>query len=132
MSEIVVAADGRRLMMRCKSPSSSSGRHEPAGATNTGDTRRYDSAGQPPPEQRVLPELEPKPPIETSVNVDALAALRDNHPEALGAPRQQARFLAGITSPATSRAKLTKDAVFGSLAERRFAEILAWCEARGE
>jgi ATP-dependent DNA helicase RecQ len=75
-----------------------------------------------------LPEPEPRSPIETSVNVDALAALRDNHPAALGTPRQQARFLAGITSPATTRAKLTKDPVFGSLAERRFAEVLAWCE----
>ena len=48
---------------------------------------------------------------------------------ALGTPRQQARFLAGITSPATSRAKLTRVPVFGSLAERRFADVLAWCEA---
>ena len=46
---------------------------------------------------------------------------------ALGAPRQRARFLCGITSPATSRAKLTRDALFGVLAERRFADVLAWC-----
>jgi ATP-dependent DNA helicase RecQ len=77
-----------------------------------------------------LPEPEPKAPIETSVNVDALATLRDNYPDALGTPRQQARFLAGITSPATSRAKLTRDRLFGSLAERRFSEIFAWCERR--
>ena len=76
-----------------------------------------------------LPEPEPKPPIETSVDADALAALRDRHPDALGTPRQQARFLAGITSPATTRAKLTKDPLFGSLAERRFSDVLAWCEA---
>ncbi len=43
-------------------------------------------------------------------------------------PRQQARFLAGITSPATSRAKLTKDPLFGSLSDRRFADVLACCE----
>jgi ATP-dependent DNA helicase RecQ len=76
-----------------------------------------------------LAQPEPKPPIETSVSVDALAALRDGHPDALGTPRQQARFLAGITSPATSRAKLTSDPLFGSLAERRFADDPAWCEA---
>ena len=76
-----------------------------------------------------LPEPEPKPPIETTVDVDALAALRTRHPDALGTPRQQARFLAGITSPATTRAKLTKDPLFGSLAERRFSDVLTWCEA---
>ena len=75
-----------------------------------------------------LPEPEPKPPIETSVDADALAALREIHPDALGSPRQLARFLAGITSPATSRAKLTRDSLFGSLADRRFADVLAWCE----
>jgi ATP-dependent DNA helicase RecQ len=76
-----------------------------------------------------LSQPEPKPPIETSVSADALAALRITHSDALGAPRQQARFLTGITSPATTRAKLTKDQLFGSLAERRFADVLAWCEA---
>ena len=59
----------------------------------------------------------------------ALAVLRSDHPDALGTPRQQARFLSGITSPATSRAKLTKHGFFGSLAERRFAHVLAWCES---
>jgi ATP-dependent DNA helicase RecQ len=74
-----------------------------------------------------LPEPEPKPPIESSINADAVAALREGHPDALGTPRQQARFLAGLTSPATSRAKLTGDPLFGSLADRRFADVLAWC-----
>jgi ATP-dependent DNA helicase RecQ len=77
-----------------------------------------------------LPEPEPKPPIETSLDVDALAALNDSHPVALGTARQQARFLAGITSPATTRVRLTRDPLFGSLAERRFADVLAWCESR--
>ncbi len=76
-----------------------------------------------------LPQPEPKPPIETIVHAEAIAALRSRHPDALSTPRQQARFLSGITSPATSRAKLTKDRLFGSLAERRFADVLAWCEA---
>jgi ATP-dependent DNA helicase RecQ len=78
---------------------------------------------------QVLARPEPKPPIETIVDAEALAALRSSHPDALRGPRQQARFLAGITSPATSRAKLAKDRLFGSLAEWRFAEVLAWCEA---
>jgi ATP-dependent DNA helicase RecQ len=76
-----------------------------------------------------LPQPEPKPLIETVVDARALAALRTGHPDALGTPRQQARFLSGITSPATSRARLTRDPFFGSLAERRFADVLAWCEA---
>ncbi|MEJ7790958.1 MAG: RecQ family ATP-dependent DNA helicase [Gaiellaceae bacterium] len=75
-----------------------------------------------------LPQPVPSPPIEARVDVAALAALRSSHPEAIGAPRQRARFLSGITSPATSRAKLTRDPLFGSLAERRFADVLAWCE----
>jgi len=74
-----------------------------------------------------LPQPVPSPPIEARVDA-ALAALRSSHPEAIGAPRQRARFLSGITSPATTRAKLTRDPLFGSLAERRFADVLAWCE----
>jgi ATP-dependent DNA helicase RecQ len=77
---------------------------------------------------QTLPTPEPTPPIGAIASGDAVAALRDAHPDALGTPRQQARFLAGITSPATSRAKLTKDPLFGSLAERRFNDVLAWCE----
>ncbi len=49
------------------------------------------------------------PPLDEVVDRHALAALAAAHPEALGAPRQRARFLCGITSPATSRAKLTRD-----------------------
>jgi ATP-dependent DNA helicase RecQ len=75
-----------------------------------------------------LHEPEPKPPIETTVSADALATLRHRHSDALGTPRQQARFLAGITSPATTRAKLTKDPLFGSLTEWRFSDVLDWCE----
>ena len=79
-----------------------------------------------------LPVAEPKPPIEASIDADALASLRSRHPDALTGPRQQARFLAGITSPATTRAKLTRDPLFGSLSERRFSDVLAWSEARLE
>jgi ATP-dependent DNA helicase RecQ len=74
-----------------------------------------------------LPEPEPKPAIETSVSSAALAELRSAHSGALGTPRQQARFLAGITSPATSGARLTRQPLFGALADRRFGDVLAWC-----
>ena len=49
------------------------------------------------------------------------------NPAALGAARQRARFLCGITSPATTRAKLTRDELFGIVADRRFDDVLAWC-----
>jgi len=75
-----------------------------------------------------LPRPEPKPPVETTVDAEALAALRSAQPDALGSPRQRARFLCGITSPATSGAKLTRHPLFGSLSDRRFADVLAWCE----
>ena len=76
-----------------------------------------------------LPLATPPPPIDTLVSRSALAALARMHADALGAPRQRARFLCGLSSPATSRAKLTRDPLFGVLAERRFADVLAWCDA---
>jgi ATP-dependent DNA helicase RecQ len=76
-----------------------------------------------------LPPSAAVPPVGEVVDVRALAALATAHPEALETPRQRARFLCGITSPATTRAKLTREPTFGSLANRRFAEVLAWCEA---
>ena len=79
--------------------------------------------------RRSLPPPAPQPPIEESIPVGALTSLRSDHPDALGTPRQQARFLAGITSPATTRARLSKHTLFGALGTRRFAEVLAWCEA---
>jgi ATP-dependent DNA helicase RecQ len=78
-----------------------------------------------------LPPPEPRPPVDAIVDAAALADLRSGNADSLGAPRQAARFLAGITSPATTRAKLTRHPLFGSLADRRFAEVLAWCEATG-
>jgi ATP-dependent DNA helicase RecQ len=80
-------------------------------------------------EPQVLPDPERVPALDTLVDERALAAMRLAHPEALGASRQFARFLCGLTSPATSRAKLTRDPLFGVLAERRFASVLGWCEA---
>ena len=47
----------------------------------------------------------------------------EKHP-ALATPRQAARFWAGLASPATTRAKLTRDPRFGTWSEIPFAEIL--------
>ena len=43
------------------------------------------------------------------------------------APRQAARFLCGLTSPALTRAKVTRHAIFGALEDRPFRDVLAWC-----
>ncbi len=74
-----------------------------------------------------LPEVATPPALELVVDRRALDALVVAHPQALGVPRQRARFLCGITSPATSKAKLTREALFGAAADRRFADVLAWC-----
>jgi ATP-dependent DNA helicase RecQ len=48
----------------------------------------------------------------------------ENHP-ALTSPRQLARFLCGMSSPATTRARLTRHPACGLLADLPFAEVLA-------
>lgn len=78
---------------------------------------------------RALPTEEPRPPMPAGIDTVHLAALRADYPEALNHPRQVARFLIGLTSPALTRAKLSRDPLFGALEEHRFAEVLAWCEA---
>ncbi len=54
--------------------------------------------------------------------------LRSERHEALRTPRQLARFLCGINSPATTRAKLRGRPEFGQLGHVPFAEVLALVE----
>ena len=75
-----------------------------------------------------LSDVATSPALDHIVDRRQLDLLEAAHPQALGAPRQRSRFLCGITSPATSRAKLTRETLFGALADRRFADVLAWCE----
>ncbi len=56
----------------------------------------------------------------------ALAALALEHPRALGEPRQLTRFLCGLTSPASARARLSRHPLFGALSERRFLGVMAF------
>jgi ATP-dependent DNA helicase RecQ len=70
-----------------------------------------------------LPEPEATPKLD--LDRAALDELTAEHPSALGTPRQRARFLCGLTSPATTKAKLSRHALFGALAEQRFADVLA-------
>jgi ATP-dependent DNA helicase RecQ len=60
---------------------------------------------------------------------DELRELTRSQPQALGDARQLARFLCGLTSPATARARLSRHALFGALAEWRFAQVLAFAAA---
>jgi ATP-dependent DNA helicase RecQ len=78
-------------------------------------------------EPQRLPAPAPLPAIDAVVDAGALEALEAANPEALALPRQRARFLCGLTSPATTRAKLTREPLFGVLSEHRFAEVLDWC-----
>jgi ATP-dependent DNA helicase RecQ len=75
---------------------------------------------------QVLGAPAPQPEIEMLVDRDEVARVRAANLEALGAPRQLARWLCGISSPATVRAKLTREQLYGSLSEQRFADVLAW------
>jgi ATP-dependent DNA helicase RecQ len=76
---------------------------------------------------RPLPNAAPVAAL-ASVSGSELDALVAEHPGALSTPRQQARFLCGIMSPATARSRLGRHPVFGSLVEQRFADVLAWRE----
>ena len=58
-------------------------------------------------------------------------AWREAHPDVLGEPRALARLLCGLSSPRLAQAKLTKEALFGALAEVPFPDVLAWAESAG-
>ena len=81
-------------------------------------------------EAQRLPEAVARPPLDTVVDETALATLRAANPDALGLPRQSARYLCGITSPAASRARLTREPLFGVVTDRSFSDVLQWCELR--
>jgi ATP-dependent DNA helicase RecQ len=76
-----------------------------------------------------LPRPASLPPLPSGLDVASVRAHRAAHPDALGHPRQLARWLTGLGSPALTRAKLTRQRLFGELAARPFREVLAWCES---
>jgi ATP-dependent DNA helicase RecQ len=80
-------------------------------------------------ERQLLPVPAAPHPIERAVDPAAIAELRDEHPDALGAPRQLARFLCGLTSPRLTASKLSRHPLFGCLAARPFADVLTWSTA---
>jgi ATP-dependent DNA helicase RecQ len=58
------------------------------------------------------------------IGPSVLADLQAEHPVELGQPRQLARFLCGLSSPATTRAKLSRNEHYGALAAHHFAAVL--------
>ncbi|MEN9535729.1 MAG: hypothetical protein RIR37_1002 [Verrucomicrobiota bacterium] len=56
-------------------------------------------------------------------------AVVDEDHAALGTPRQLARFLCGMSSPASTRARLGRHDAFGMLSDLPFAEVLTLASA---
>ena len=78
-----------------------------------------------------LPEPEPKPPIETSRRRRRPSpTCASSHPDALGTPRQAGALPRRHHEPGDDPREADRHPLFGSLAERRFADVLAWCEAQ--
>jgi ATP-dependent DNA helicase RecQ len=75
----------------------------------------------------VLAPPRPVPDFSTMLDVKAWCGLVGGQP-ALATPRQQARFLCGLSSPAGTKAKLMRHPWSGLLSDWRFADVLAWCE----
>jgi ATP-dependent DNA helicase RecQ len=67
------------------------------------------------------------PPIDALVDRRVVAGLARERPRALGEPRQLARFLCGLSSPALTTAKLSRHALYGALEGQRFRDVLGWC-----
>jgi len=76
-----------------------------------------------------LPDVYVKPFQPTTADITALDELRRSHPDVFGSPRQVARFLCGITSPAVSRARLGRNPLFAKYETYPFASILTWVSA---
>ena len=77
-----------------------------------------------------LPPPRPTPNFDRLIDDAVFSPLRLKHPRALQEARQQARFLCGLTSPATTTAKLSRHPLFGSLNDQRFLDVLAWRERK--
>jgi ATP-dependent DNA helicase RecQ len=70
----------------------------------------------------------PEPWDPDAADLAAVRRLRGEKQKSLATPRQIARFLCGISSPATSRAKLRQRTEFGQWSHRRFADVLELAE----
>ena len=66
----------------------------------------------------------------TDEDVAVIAELSRQRLPALRQARQMARFLCGLSSPAATRARLTRHDAFGLLERVPFPQVLALVEAR--
>lgn len=66
--------------------------------------------------------------ISTSEHAQILSLLEEKH-AALGTPRQLARFLCGMSSPASMRARLYRNDSYGLLSDLPFAEVEIFAES---
>ena len=71
----------------------------------------------------------PKPRRASDSDLEAVRKLADEKHAALNSPRQLARFLCGMASPAATRARLTRNDAFALFADLPFADVLAIAEA---
>jgi len=76
----------------------------------------------------VLPSPGVLPEIDTRIHIQEIAELQKTYPTALSHPRQIARFLCGLSSPAQSKARLMRLPLCGKLEKYRFQDVLDWCE----
>jgi ATP-dependent DNA helicase RecQ len=67
-------------------------------------------------------------PAITAAQAAAIQSLVAEGRGSLGTSRQLARFLCGLTSPATTRERLGRHAAFGLLSRVPFANVLAQAE----
>jgi ATP-dependent DNA helicase RecQ len=74
----------------------------------------------------IMPPCPPATPLDEVVPLGELNALADIHPQALGTPRQRARFLCGLSGPSLSKARLTRNRLFGAAEEHPFEEVLSF------
>ena len=75
-----------------------------------------------------LPKLRPLAPLPADLNVSGFTSMRNEYRDALGEPRQIARFLCGLTGPALTKHKLTRHSLFGVFEDRRFADVLGFAQ----
>jgi ATP-dependent DNA helicase RecQ len=75
---------------------------------------------------QVLPPARLRQALPAALDLAALRALCREQPAALGSPRQVARFLCGLSSPALARARIGRHALFGALEAWPFGQVLAW------
>jgi len=93
----------------------------------TADCGHCGSCSAPLAAPRIIPRTQ-----EPKLSTEDIAVIQGVHAErhaALRAPRQLARFLCGITSPATSRDRLTRHDHFGHFQGYSFQVILEQCES---